>query len=82
MYHGHTLIFLYDDVFCIHFFINNISNNPSETRYHDSKSPTLSCFEIFPENNVLQKPTLFYTTQNPNLLITFLEGYYMHTGNY
>ena len=65
-----------------HLFYYNNSNIPSETPYRDSKSQIrLSRFEIFPENKMFcNKPTPLYTTQYPDLFITYKEGFNTHTG--
>ena len=65
-----------------HFFNNNKSLFISETHYHDSKPQTrLSRFEIFPESEMFRnKPTPLYTTQYPDLFITYKEGFNKHTG--
>ena len=60
-----------------HFFNNHSSTTSTDTPYHDTKSQTrLSRFEIFPENKVFSnKPTPVYTIQNPDLFITYKEGF-------
>ena len=65
-----------------HCFSNHTSTTPSDTPYHDTKSQTrLSSFEIFPENKMFcNKPTPPYTTQYPELIITYKVCFNMHTG--
>ena len=64
-----------------HFFSNHTSTTPSDTIFHDTKSKTrLSRFENFTGNKVCNQPTPLYTTQYPDLFMTYKEGFNMHTG--
>ena len=67
-----------------HFFSSHTSTTSSDTPYHDTKTQTrLSRFEMFPENKIFcNKPTHLYTTQYPDLFITYKEGFNMHTGKH
>ena len=65
-----------------HFFNNHYFTTSTDTPYHDTKSQTrLSRFEIFPEKKCFLKNPLLYTTQYPDLFVTYKEGFNMHTGN-
>ena len=64
------------------FLSNRTSTTSSDTPYHDTESQfRLSRVEIFPESKMFcNKPTPLYTTQNPDLFITYKESFNMHTG--
>ena len=65
-----------------HFFNNRSSTTLSDISYYDTKSQTrLSRFEIFPEKKYfVTNPLLYNITQNPDLFITYKEGFNMHAG--
>ena len=63
-----------------HFYYNNISKVPIETPYLDSNSQNRSFWNVPERKLFCGKPTLLYTTEYPDIFITYKHSTQMHAG--